>query len=105
MSLSQYILKIWSQSQYEPPVIPLIFHENQYMATVEDSQTFLRFISSDGQIFLALNTNCQIGQPDPSIGDTIYMCSKVDPILCSPTKGPDSIKDLFVLNNIAQLLV
>jgi len=55
-------------------------------------------------IFLALNTNCQLGKPDVTIGDAIYVCKKVDPILCSPTGGPASIKDLFVLNNIAPLL-
>ena len=105
MSLSQRIIQIWATSPYNPPHTPLIYYEGEYMATVDDTQTFLRFMSSDGQIFLALNQNCQLAQPDPTIGDAVYYCTKVDPILCSPTKGPDSIKDLFVLNNIAPLLV
>ena len=104
MSLSQNIITIWASSPYPPPRIPLIFYENEYMATVSDADTFLRFMSVDGQIFVALNINCQAGKPDPSIGDAIYICSKVDPILCSPTGGPDSSKDIFVLNNIAPLL-
>jgi hypothetical protein len=105
MSLSQYISQIWAQSQYVPPQIPLIIHDNEYMAIIDDSQPFLRFMSSDGQIFLALNTNCQIAQPDITIGNAIYMCTKIDPILCSPTRGPGSSRDIFVLNNIAPLLV
>lgn len=104
MSLSQQILQIWARSQYQPPRVPLIFYENEYMATVEDIGTFLRFMSMDGQIFLALNTNCQVGKPDASIGTEIYVCTKVDPILCSPTTGPESLRDIFVLNNIAPLL-
>lgn len=105
MSLSQRIYQVWSSSQYNPPKVPLIYYDNEYMATVEDSEIFLRFMSSDGQIFLALNNYCQIGQADPSIGDSVYVCSKVSPILCSPTTGPESVRDLFVLNNITQLLV
>ena len=104
MSLSQQVLQIWTRSGYQPPSVPLIFYENEYMATVDDTGTFLRFISSDGQIFLALNTNCQLAKPDDDIGDTIYFCKKVDPILCAPVKGPEYVKDLFVLNNIAPLL-
>ena len=104
MSLSQQIINIWASSPYSPPKIPLIFYENEYMATVSDIDTFLRFISVDGQIFVALNINCQVGKPDPSIGDTVYVCSKIDPILCSPSGGPDSIKDVFVLNKITPLL-
>ena len=113
MSLSQRILKIWRQSQYLPPRVPLLFYDNEYMAVVDDTQSFLRFISSDGQIFLALNTHCQIskidepyfpGKPATTVGDTIYVCSKIDPILCSPTSGPESIKDIFVLNYITPLL-
>jgi len=104
MSLSQYILQIWSSSPYTPPKIPLIFYENEYMITVDDSQTFLRFMSSDGQIFLALNKNCYTVKPDATIGDAVYICNKVDPILCSPTTGPNNLRDLFVLNNIASVL-
>jgi hypothetical protein len=104
MSLSQRIFQVWASSPYTPPKVPLIFYENEYMATVDDSQIFLRFMSSDGQIFLALNNNCQLGKPDPTIGDSVYICRKVDPILCSPTAGLDSIRDLFVLNNITPLL-
>lgn len=105
MSLSQRIYQVWTTSQYTPPKVPLILYYNEYMATVDDSDTFLRFISSDGQIFLALNTHCQLARPDPTIGDAVYVCSKVSPILCSPTGGPESIRDLFVLNNISPLLV
>lgn len=104
MSLSQQIINIWTASPYSPPKIPLIFHENQYMATVSDTDTFLRFISVDGQIFLALNFNCKQAAPDPSIGNSVYICSKVDPILCSPTSGPDNARDIFVLNKIIPLL-
>lgn len=104
MSLSQQIIDIWTASPYPPPKIPLIFHENEYMATVSDNETFLRFISVDGQIFVALNGNCQSGKPHESIGNSIYICSKVDPILCSPTGGPGSARDIFVLNNITPLL-
>ena len=104
MSLTDRILAIWARSQYIAPKVPLIFYENEFMITVEDSGTFLRFMSSDGQIFLALNLNCQLGKPDPSVGDAVYVCKKVDPILCSPTSGVDSTRDIFVLNNIAHLL-
>lgn len=104
MSLSQRILQVWATSPYAPPKVPLIFYENEYMAIVDDSQLFLRFISGDGQIFVALNKNCQIHQADPSVINDVYVCTKVDPILCSPTSGPDSVRDLFVLNNIIPFL-
>jgi len=104
MSFSQRIIAVWTSSIYPAPKVPLIFYEGEYMATVDDSDNFLRFMSAGGQIFLALNTNCQYGKPDPAIGDVVYMCSKVDPILCSPTRGPNSNKDIFVLKNIAPLL-
>lgn len=105
MSLSQHILQVWGTSQYVPPKVPLIFYNDEYMATIDDSVIFLRFMSSDGQIFLALNNNCQLGKPDPAIGDNIYICSKIDPILCSPTGGPSNMKDLFVFKYIIPLLV
>jgi hypothetical protein len=104
MSLSQRIIQVWLASGYTPPKIPLIFYENEYMITVDDSGLFLRFMSSDGQIFLALNQNCQLGTPDITVGNSVYVCSKVDPILCSPSKGPNGIRDIFVLNNITPLL-
>lgn len=105
MSLSQRILQIWTSSPHTPPKIPLIYYDNEYMATVDDSATFLRFMSIDGQIFLAFNQNCQHANADPRIGDTVYLCTKVDPILCSPTGGPNSTRDLFVLNKITPLLM
>jgi len=101
MSLSQYVLQIWKKSNYAPPRIPLLFYGNEYMAVIDDTQVFLRFMSSDGQIFLALNFNCEVGQ---TMGDSVYVCNKIDPILCSPSNGPESSKDIFVLNNIAPLL-
>jgi len=104
MSLSKRILDIWNSSSFPTPKVPLIFYDNEYMATIDDSETFFRFMSSDGQIFLAINNNCQYGKPDSNIGDVVYVCSKVDPILCSPTPGPNSYKDNFVLKNIAPLL-
>ena len=108
MSLTQRILDVWATSRHVPPKIPLIFHENEYMITVDDTETFYRFMSTDGQIFLALSRNCQLATPDLSnqaaLGKAVYLCNKVDPILCSPTSGPDSIRDIFVLNNIVPLL-
>lgn len=103
-SLSQRIDAIWKTSAHVPPRVQLIYNDGEYMATVNDSDTFLRFMSSDGQIFIALNTNCNYARPAPVIGDNVYVCTKVDPILCSPTGGPDSVRDLFVLNNIVHLL-
>jgi len=104
MSLLQRIHQVWVASSYTPPKIELIFYEGGFMATVDDSGTFLRFIAIDGQIFLALNQNCQLIKPAPSVGDNIYFCTKVDPILCSPTGGPNGARDIFVLNNIIPLL-
>lgn len=104
MSLSEQILRVWALSQYTPPAIPLIYYNNEYMLTVDDSNTFLRFMSVDGQVFLALNTNCQLGEPPVRVGDSVYVCNKVDPILCGPTEGPGSERDWFVLNNITPLL-
>lgn len=105
MSLSQRILDIWGSSSFTPPNIQLIFNENEYMAVIEDSEDFLRFMSSDGQIFIALSKNCQHAKSNPTIGDNVYVCTKVDPILCSPIHGPHNEKDIFVLNNIAPLLI
>ena len=108
MSLSQRIYQIWNKSQHSPPKIPLIFYENEYMAVVDDSGAFIRFVSPDGQIFLALNTYCQLIQPDSSprsLLDNIYVCNKVTPILCSPTGSPKDNRDFFVLNNIIPLLM
>jgi hypothetical protein len=98
MSLSQRILQIWNTSQFKAPNVPLIYHDNQYMATVDDSTNFFRFMSADGQIFVALSTRCQIQGPG------IYVCTKIDPILCSPVPGLQYGRDIFVLNNIAPLI-
>jgi len=105
MSLSQRILERWKSSQYinNVPQVPLIYEDGEYMIIVDDSQTFIRFMSLDGQVFLALRQNCQYARPDPIYGDFVYMCTKVDPILCSPTGGPDGVRDMFVLNNIVPL--
>jgi hypothetical protein len=105
MSLSDRLLQVWKSANLIPPRVPLFYHDNQYMATIDDSSQLLRFMSVDGQIFVALNTNCQYGQPDPSIGQQVYMCTKVTPILCSPTHGPESFRDLFVMNNIVPYLI
>lgn len=105
MSLSAKILQIWSTSLYTAPTVPLIYNDNEYLATVEDSDIFLRFMSADGQIFLALNNKCQLVKPPPTIGNNVYVCTKVDAISCSPTSGPQTARDLFVLNKIAPLLV
>ena len=102
MSLSQQILQIWTDSSYDPPTVQLIYYEGDYMVTIDDSETFLRFMSSDGQIYLALNKNCQQSEVDSTI---VYFCDKLDPILCSPTKGPETSRDMFVLNNIIPLLL
>lgn len=104
MSLSDHILQIWASSPYNPPQVPLIYHEDEYMITVDDSDVFLRFMSPDGQIFMALSNKCQLGQPTADIGDQVYMCDKLDPILCAPVPGPKSGRDFFVMNNIAPLL-
>jgi hypothetical protein len=105
MSLSQHILEIWEKSMHIPPKIPLIFYENEYMVTIDDSGVFLRFASSDGQIFLSLNQNCQIATPDITIGNNIYLCTKIDPVLCSPSVGIKSVRDLFVLNKVIAILL
>lgn len=104
MSLSQRVLQVWATSQYLAPRVPLIFYENEYMATVDDSGIFFRFMSTDGSIFVALNRNCQANTAPATVGDTVYVCTKVDPILCSPSTGPESIRDIFVLNHIVPLL-
>ena len=104
MSLSQQIQQIWLASPHRAPRVPLIYHDNEYMITVDDTGPFLRFMSADGQIFLSLNRNCQIGIPDVTVGNEVYMCAKVDPILCSTTGGPLNAKDVFVVNNLLYLI-
>lgn len=100
MSIAQRIMAVWNStngSLHTAPNIPLILNDNQYMAVIDDSTNFIRFMSVDGQIFLALN--CPLG------GDNFYICPKVNPILYSPTGGPNNSKDIFVLNNIIPLLI
>ena len=104
-NLSQRIFQVWAGARYNPPVVPLIYYNEEYMAIINDSEQFIRFMSSDGQIFLALNSICQIATPDPRIGNNVYVCTRVTPILCSPTKGLEGTRDLFVLNNIVPLLI
>lgn len=101
MSLSEQISDIWIRAGYAPPNVKLIYHENEYMIVIDDSTSFLRFMSTDGQIFIALNRKCQIGS---NTQDEVYVCDKVDAILCSPVKGPGSDRDFFVLANIIPLL-
>lgn len=48
MSLSDQIQQVWAISAYPSPKIHLIFYNDEYMATVDDSENFLRFISIDG---------------------------------------------------------
>lgn len=103
-SLSQYIDLIWKRSTFPPPNIQLLYDNNEYFAVISDSEIFIRFMSADGQIFLALNTNCRRQTTTDLSPQTFYFCSKIDPILCSPTEGPNNTRDLFVLNNIAPLL-
>jgi hypothetical protein len=104
MALSQRIIEVWRASNYGPPAVPLIYHENQYMATIADEGAFVRFMKLDGSILMALSQRCQQGQPDPTIGTTVYVCGQVTPILCAPSGGPEGARDLFVLNNIIPLL-
>lgn len=106
-TISDSILSLWNTSNYSPPSIPVIYSDNEYMAVIEDSGDFIRFMSSDGQIFLTLNqnNNCQLAVPDQIVGTHVYFCEKITPILCSPTAGVNGDRDFFVLNNIVPLLV
>lgn len=104
MSVSTRVLEVWRTSNYPPPTIPLIYHDNQYMATISDQGDFVRFMGLDGGIWMALSKRCQQGQPDPTIGTAVYICVQVTPILCAPTGGPEGDRDLFVLNSILPLL-
>lgn len=105
MSLTDRLLQIWRTSPHIPPRVPLFYHDHEYMATIDDSGALLRFMSTDGQIFIALNQNCQYGQGDPTIGPQVYMCTRITPILCGPTHGPESHRDLFVMNSILPHLI
>jgi len=104
MSLTDDILNIWNQSVYTPPSVPLLYYNNEYMAVVDDNDVFLRFISVDGQVYVALNNHCDYINSDKSIGPGVYICEPITPILCAPLKGPEGHRDFFVLNNIIPLL-
>lgn len=104
MSLSARIIEVWKTSNYPIPKVPLIYHENEYMATIADEGAFVRFMSLDGTIIMALSQRCDLGQPDPTVGTSVYVCKQVTPILCGPAGGPEGPRDLFVMNNIIPLL-
>lgn len=104
MSLEQRILEKWASSGYAPPKIPLLFVPNEYMAVIDDSGIFFRLMSTDGQILLAINRYCSLNSAPPSVAANVYVCEKLDPVLCSPSSGPSGDKDRFVLNNIIPLL-
>ena len=94
MSVSDEILDIWKNSNYESPVIPLLFFDGDLMVVISDSESFIRFMTLDGQVYLALSRNSEVITAET--GEDVYFCSKAYPILCSPTES----KDLFVLNKI-----
>ena len=104
MSLEQRILDLWSNSGYPAPTIPLLYNPNEYLAVIDDSGTFYRLMTVDGQIFVSINRNCTLNPAPPSVAANVYVCTKLTPILCSPTSGPIGAKDRFVLNNIIPLL-
>ena len=101
MSLSENLLEIWGQSQYQPPEIPLLFYDGDLMVVISDSGAFIRFMSIDGQVYLALNKNCEVVV---SKTEDVYSCYSGYQILCSPSTIQDN-RDLFVLNKIIPLLL
>ena len=106
MSLEQHILTVWQQQSYYPiPELPLIHYAGEYMATIDDTQDFVRFMNAGGQIFLTLRKNIYLAKPpDLAIGNVVYACDKAYPILCGPSHGSEEERDNFVLNNIAYML-
>lgn len=106
MSLSDQLLQIWrNQDLHISPRIPLLFYNSEYMATIDDAGVLLRFMGPDGQIYSALNTQCQYAQGHPSIGDQVYVCTSVKAILCAPAQGPENSRDVFVMKYILPHLI
>lgn len=101
MDLGERILEIWEESEFPPPTVLLVQHEDNLLAVVDDSDTFFRFIGRNGQVYLALNRNCS----RITINDgEAYSCKRIDPVLCSPSTGPDGPRDNFVLDQIIPLI-
>lgn len=91
----------WVNSGFVAPKIPYVYYDGEYMAVIDDSTQFIRFMDKEGQIYMAYNAYCNV----PAGNNNIYQCQKVDPILCAPVPGLDYAKDTFVLQNIIPTLL
>lgn len=106
MSLSERINRIWSSSAYEAPVVPLTYYDNEVFATIEDTGLLWRFMGHDGQVYTALASHCKtIPSYDAALGVNVHTCADMTVIMCSPAPGIENARDVFVLNNIAPLLI
>lgn len=103
MDLEEQIKQIWKDSNFIIPKVFIIYYEKQYMAVINDSTDFIRFIRSSSEVYLAINKYCQL-EFDKNIGMDIYVCKKAVPILCSPFPGKAGILDNFVLGTITPML-
>lgn len=103
MDLEEQIKNIWQNSNFITPKVFIIYFEKQYMAVINDSTNFIRFIRSSSEVYLAIDKYCEI-EFDKNIGMDIYVCKKAVPILCSPFPGKPGILDNFVLGSITPIL-
>lgn len=105
VSLEQQIIFSWQKSGFRVPNIVLIYYYNEYMAVINDTSNLIRFMSTDGQVFMALRSKCQYARPSSEyIGTITYVCSKAHPILCGPSTSSNNREDTFVLDQIIPLL-
>lgn len=106
MSLTERVNRIWASSAYTPPAVPLAYYDNEVFATIDDTGLLWRFLSHDGQVYTALANHCTtIPSYDPALGANIHTCTGMTVIMCSPGKDVADARDVFVLNNIAPLLI
>ncbi len=101
MSLSDNIASLWYQTSFDIPSVYLLYSDGTYFAVIEDDTSIIRMMDQNGRIYATLRKRCRLAKPDISVGDKVYVCDKVTPILCSHGEGPGNEKDRFVFDNIA----
>lgn len=105
MSLTDRIMQIWHASNHTPPMVPLAYHDEDLLLTIEDSGPIWRFLAVDGQVYSAVGAACKIRNPrDANLGPQAYVCTGLTIVMCSPSSGPHGARDMFVLNNIVPLV-
>lgn len=92
MSTNSELLKIWNFSGHQPPKVQLILVEGELLPVISDSEGFVKYMSLNGQVYLALKDSCEVKKK-------VYLLRG----LSSPVNTLEG-RDMFVLNKLLSYL-